>query len=105
MNGMHDLGGMHGMGPIMPLSRTSRCFTRTGSAGCSVCSSRPSPADTTTLTSFRHGIERMAPAHYLESSYYEHWLHAIERLLVEKGTLSPEEINARMAALAKKEAA
>ena len=51
-----------------------------------------------------HAIERMAPAHYLESSYYEHWLHAIERLLVEKGTLSREEIAARMAELAKEDA-
>lgn len=104
MNGMHDLGGMHGMGPIAPEPnepvfhedwerRVFGLFVTTFAGGHY------------NVDEFRHGIERMAPAHYLESSYYEHWLHSIERLLVEKGTLSREEIDARMADLAKKEAA
>jgi nitrile hydratase len=39
---------------------------------------------------FRHAIERMDPAHYLEASYYEHWLHAFETLLLEKGVIADE---------------
>src|SRR5438552_18499354 len=35
----------------------------------------------------RHAIERMPPAEYLATSYYEHWLHAIETLAREKGVL------------------
>ncbi len=104
MNGMHDLGGMHGMGPINPEPnepvfhedwerRVFGLFITTFAGGHF------------NVDEFRYGIERMAPAHYLESSYYEHWLHAMESLLVEKGALSREEIDARMAALAKKEAA
>lgn len=34
---------------------------------------------------FRHSIECMPPADYLQSSYYEHWLHAFETLLLAKG--------------------
>src|SRR5207237_10885123 len=33
--------------------------------------------------------------HYLESSYYEHWLTALETLLSEKGIISREELEAR----------
>src|SRR5690606_30002927 len=41
----------------------------------------------------RHAIERsMAPDEYLRSSYYEHWLHGVETLLVEKGRVTREEL-------------
>jgi hypothetical protein len=46
----------------------------------------------------------MDPAHYLESSYYEHWLTAVETLLVEKGVLTRAELEARRAKLAKEAA-
>ena len=48
---------------------------------------------------FRHAIEKMDPAHYLQSPYYEHWLHAIENLLVQRGAVTQSEISARMAQL------
>lgn len=38
-----------------------------------------------------------ADKHGVESSYYERWLDAFERLLVEKGLLSREELDARLA--------
>jgi nitrile hydratase len=47
----------------------------------------------------RHSVERMAPAHYLSASYYERWLAGIERNLVEKGVLTGDEIEARLAEL------
>ena len=34
---------------------------------------------------FRHSIERMDPAHYLSSSYWEHWLTGVTTLAVEAG--------------------
>ena len=37
------------------------------------------------IDEFRHAIERMDPAEYLRTSYYEHWLHGIETVLAEKG--------------------
>jgi nitrile hydratase len=45
---------------------------------------------------FRRSIERMEPAHYLASSYYEHWLHAIEAMLMEKGFVAEGEIDTAM---------
>ena len=44
------------------------------------------------LDEFRDAIERMPPALYLQSSYYEKWFHAVTTLLVEKGVLSDAEV-------------
>ena len=49
-----------------------------------------------TVDEFRHAIEKMAPAHYLESPYYEHWLFAFEEVLIRRGFLSREELDARI---------
>jgi hypothetical protein len=99
MNGIHDLGGMHGLGPIQRESNEpvfheeweGRAFALFGTtfvfAGY-------------TVDEFRHAIERMNPAHYLESSYYDHWLHAFEDVLVKKGFITREELDERVAALA-----
>jgi nitrile hydratase beta subunit-like protein len=51
----------------------------------------------------RHAIERMAPAEYLMTPYYVHWLHAAEDLLDKKGVVTHAELEQRMAELAKKE--
>ncbi len=103
MNGIHDLGGMHGFGPVVrekdePVfhadweRQTFALFLATIALGGY------------SVDEFRHAIERMKPAEYLESSYYEHWLHALETLLVEKGVLSRAELEARAAELARREA-
>lgn len=45
----------------------------------------------------------MAPEDALEKAYYEQWLAAFERLLIEEGYLSPKEIEARAAEFAQEE--
>ena len=45
------------------------------------------------LDEFRDAIERMQPADYLASSYYEKWFAAVTTLLVEKGVLSHDEVH------------
>lgn len=44
------------------------------------------------LDEFRDAIERMSPADYLASSYYEKWFTAITTLCVEKGVLTDEQV-------------
>ncbi len=100
MNGIHDLGGMHGHGPInseanepifhAPWERRvfGLLFTMFSGGYCNV-------------DEFRHAIERMAPAEYLSTSYYEHWLHAMETLLIEKGVIQQRELASKWAALGK----
>lgn len=99
MNGIHDLGGMDGMGPIAvepgePVfhadweRRVFGLFITTFAAGIF------------NIDEIRRAIEGMAPAHYLESAYYEHWLYALETLMVEKGVLAADELGRRRAELA-----
>jgi nitrile hydratase beta subunit len=51
----------------------------------------------------RHAIERIPPAGYLASSYYERWMRAVQTLLVEKGVLGREAL-IRSGALAENDA-
>ena len=44
------------------------------------------------LDQSRFAREQMEPAHYLAASYYEHWLHGLELLLLERGMLSAAEL-------------
>ena len=61
--------------------------------GDAVRTSTADPAGHTRLPRYaRDAIERMEPAAYLSSSYYEKWFTAITTLLVEKGVATREEI-------------
>ena len=100
MNGIHDLGGMHGFGPVVrekdePVFHAEWERRTFGLLTATLALRRYN------IDEFRHAIERMDPARYLESSYYEHWLHAIETLLIEKGVITEKELSARAAELAK----
>ncbi|WP_145005393.1 nitrile hydratase subunit beta [Pseudomonas oryzihabitans] len=92
MNGIHDLGGMHGLGPVAPPAHEPVFHAEWERR---VFALFPSlfVGGYFNVDEFRHAIERMAPSEYLESSYYEHWLHAFETLLVEKGVISAEELH------------
>ena len=76
MNGIHDLGGLQCFGKIDNKSEDvkfvedweRRLFASTL---CSFGALGP-------IDAFRHAIEKMDPVHYLSSSYYEHWLEAVE---------------------------
>ena len=47
----------------------------------------------------RRAIESLAPETYESLSYYEKWTAALEILLIEKGILTAEEIDAKAAQL------
>jgi nitrile hydratase len=47
----------------------------------------------------RRAMEDMPAEDYLALSYYERWVRGTEQLLVEKGILSTEEIDRKMAEL------
>lgn len=96
MNGVHDLGGMHGFGAVeredpdppfhAPWERTVNALNRTMML-----------IGIYNIDEMRHAIERMEPAHYLASGYYEHWFDMLERLLTERGVIAPAELDARTA--------
>ena len=97
VNGIHDLGGMHGMGAIVR-EEDEPVFHHAWERRTLALARAMMAAGHFNLDEFRHGIERMDPAHYLRSSYYEHWLDGVERLLLEKGTITREELEGRVPA-------
>lgn len=99
MNGIHDLGGMHGLGPI-DREADEPYFHNEWEGRVFALFFANFAQGHFNVDMFRHAIERMAPAHYLESSYYEHWLYAMEKLLAEQGIVTTAELDARQAALA-----
>jgi nitrile hydratase len=93
MDGIHDLGGMHGFGPVRverdePVFHArweGRVYALTGATGGSF---RPN------VDKFRHAIERIEPVEYLSAGYYGRWLRAIEMRLVEAGELPAGAVDA-----------
>ena len=91
MNGIHDMGGMHGFGPVQvepnePIfyarweSRVLALFFATGAARRRVAASG------------RRQIERLPPADYLRIPYYQKWLEALIATSIEAGLVTAEEI-------------
>ena len=93
MDGIHDLGGMHGFGPVEREDSEPPFHARWEAAVVAIM--RATRGSVYNIDEFRHGIERMDPAHYLASSYFEHWLDGIARLLAEKGVVDAAELEAR----------
>ncbi|MEF8842267.1 MAG: nitrile hydratase subunit beta [Haloarculaceae archaeon] len=89
MDGVHDMGGMHGFGPVPDDDATFHADWERVVYGMDkiVKAERLFNIDEK-----RHSIERMDPADYLGSTYFERWLDGMERLLVEKGHVKEAEI-------------
>lgn len=93
MNGAHDLGGMHGLGrinaepeaeePVFHAEWEKRVFGLVRAVGA---------LGKWNSDMSRHARERQHPVDYLRHSYYENWLAGLEKMLVEKGLVSSEEL-------------
>jgi len=96
VNGIHDMGGLHGFGPVErevgePVFHSrweSRVFCITQALDTQ---------QIWNLDEHRHEIERMNPADYICAGYYGRWLFAMERLLDRKGILRRDEVERRIA--------
>ena len=90
MNGVHDMGGQHGFGPVTPepdepvfhADWERRAFALTLAMGAT---------GTWNLDGARFARESLPPVTYLSSTYYEIWFGALERQLEEHGLVSAEE--------------
>jgi nitrile hydratase subunit beta len=89
MNGIHDMGGMHGFGPI-EYEEDEPVFHHEWEG-------RVYGMDVPFSKKFRYAIECMDPAHYLTSSYYEKWLHVKTQDLIETGVFTQQELDERIA--------
>lgn len=96
MNGVHDMGGMHGFGPIPDDGAQFHAdWERTAYAVNQLLRLQGQY----NIHEYRHAVERMPPAEYLGASYFERWFDAVERLLREKDVLTEAEIERRVEAI------
>jgi len=92
MNGVHDMGGQHGMGPVQhaqdepvfhapwegrvyALTRAMRAWRRWN------------------IDADRHDLELLPPVDYLRMSYYERWAARLAGQVVKYGFVTPEEMD------------
>jgi nitrile hydratase len=93
MNGIHDMGGMDGFGAVTPELNEPVFHADWESRVLGLVNTMMRSAGVN-IDEFRHAIERIPPARYLASSYYERWLAAVETLLLEHGIVTREELKA-----------
>jgi nitrile hydratase len=96
MDGIHDLGGMHGFGrvtvePDEPVFH-ARWHGRVLGMVYQIVGFGWANID-----AFRHGIERMDPVAYLTAGYYGRWLASLETILADDGVLAPGAVDAVLA--------
>jgi len=94
VDGVHDLGGLDGFGPV-EYEEAEPLFTEDWERRAFRLMLGLIGALSVPGGRFRHSIERMAPEHYLSSSYYEHWLTGAATMAVEAGAVSPDELEHR----------
>jgi nitrile hydratase len=102
MNGVHDMGGMHGFGAVAP-EAGEPVFHERWEARALALTLAAGAWGRWTLDASRYARERIPPADYLHMSYYEKWIAGLSTLLVEARLVTREEIaNGRAAAGAAK---
>jgi nitrile hydratase len=94
VNGAHDLGGMHGFGPVV-LEPDEPVFHAEWERRVFALRLAMAVRGRWNLDMSRHANEQMHPAQYLATSYYEHWLFGLELLLERDGFVAGAEIDRR----------
>ena len=96
MNGVHDMGGMHGFGSVA-VERDEPVFHAPWHRRVLGMVYQTVGFGWANIDTFRHGIERMDPVAYLTSGYYGRWLASLETVLRDAGVLAPGEVDTRLA--------
>jgi nitrile hydratase len=98
MDGIHDLGGKEGYGPV-EIEPDEPVFHEAWERRAARVVFASFMVGNFSGGEYRHAIERMEPAWYLTSPYYEHMLTGVSTCLVEKGVIDGSELDARLGAL------
>jgi nitrile hydratase beta subunit len=93
MDGIHDMGGMHGFGKVEP-EENEPVFHSEWEARCLALNRAMGYTGIWTIDQTRSGIEDLPPDVYLTSSYYKKWALRLENLVVAFGLADPDEIEA-----------
>jgi nitrile hydratase subunit beta len=94
MDGVHDLGGKQGFGPVR-YTHDAQAFHERWEVRVNSLYAHAVRRGIFNMDEYRHAIERMDPRHYLTASYYERSLTSLATLCVEKGLVPREELEQR----------
>jgi len=91
MNGIHDMGGMHGMGPI-EYEKAEPVFHEQWEGRVYALRRLTPIGRPFNLDAARHQLERIPPAEYLRMSYYERWFVRLVDDLLTNGIVTDGEL-------------
>ncbi len=95
MNGVHDMGGMHGFGRV-EREEHEPLFHAPWEGRVRAMMQSLVTLGVFNLDEQRRMVESLPPAQYLSSTYFERWLAALRLLLEEKGVLSAQGVEAAL---------
>ena len=91
MNSVHDMGGMHGMGPIVE-ERNEPVFHDEWEGRIFAMNLAMGAWRKWNIDASRHAREMIPPAEYLRMTYYERWVSGLLQLIVKSGLATRDEI-------------
>jgi len=91
MNGVHDMGGMHGFGPVLP-EANEPVFHASWEGRARAMVVLMGAWQRWNIDASRHSIERLPPVDYLRYSYFEKWFDALVNRLLDTGLITAEEL-------------
>lgn len=91
MNGVHDMGGMHGFGPIAP-ERDAPVFHARWEGRVHALALAAGAWRRWNIDQLRHQRELIPGPDYLRMGYYERWLSGLGELLLRAGLVSRAEL-------------
>ena len=93
MNGAHDMGGMHGFGPVEPEPNEPVFHSDWEKRAFALTMAMAMPGEWN-IDMSRFARENRPPDDYLSKTYYQIWLAGLERLMLERGLVAQDEIAA-----------
>jgi nitrile hydratase beta subunit len=93
VNGIHDMGGMHGFGPVAP-ERDEPVFHDDWEGRALALNRAMGYARLWSIDESRAAIEELPADVYLTRTYYQKWLLRLEQLLIARGLVDADEMAA-----------
>ena len=103
MNGVHDMGGMHGMGPIQQ-EKNEPVFHARWEARVFALNRAVGSWGKWNIDASRHQKELIPASEYLRASYYEKFLIGMSELLIKSGLVTAAEVQSGKPARGSKKA-
>ncbi|MBM3344351.1 MAG: nitrile hydratase subunit beta [Betaproteobacteria bacterium] len=94
MDGVHDMGGMDGFGPVQPESERDPVFHAPWEARVLAMTRAMGVANGWTIDMQRFAREELPPHVYLGSTYYQKWFLALRQMLIDHGRIGADEVAA-----------